>query len=60
MGELRLISYDRDVQANRLFETADGPLDATALSTITEADIRPSRVFAGGLGADRAQEETSA
>ena len=47
-------------QANRLFETADGPLDATALSTITEADIRPSRVFAGGLGADRAQEETSA
>ncbi|WP_347312257.1 CbbX protein [Defluviimonas sp. SAOS-178_SWC] len=40
-------------QANRLFETAKGPLDATALSTITEADIRPSRVFSGGLDVDR-------
>ncbi len=40
-------------QANRLFETAKGPLDAKALSTITEADIRPSRVFSGGLDVDR-------
>lgn len=41
-------------QANRLFESADGPLDAEALSTITEADIRASRVFSGGLDVDRA------
>ncbi|MCR8546738.1 CbbX protein [Salipiger sp. P9] len=47
-------------QANRLFETSTGPLDATALSTITEADIRPSRVFQGGLDVDRAHEETRA
>ncbi|EAU46928.1 CbbX protein [Salipiger bermudensis] len=47
-------------QANRLFETSDGPLDATALSTITEADIRASRVFRGGLDVDRAQRETCA
>jgi len=40
-------------QANRLFETAKGPLDAKALSTITEADIRASRVFKGGLDVDR-------
>lgn len=40
-------------QANRLFETAKGPLDAKALSTITEADIRASRVFQGGLDVDR-------
>lgn len=40
-------------QANRLFETAKGPLDAAALMTITEADIRASRVFAGGLAIDR-------
>jgi probable Rubsico expression protein CbbX len=32
-------------QANRLFETAAGPLDATALSAIDAADIRASRVF---------------
>ncbi|GLK64378.1 CbbX protein [Paracoccus kondratievae] len=38
-------------QANRLF-SADGPVDARALSTITEADIRPSRVFSGGLDTD--------
>jgi len=44
-------------QANRLFETSSGPLDATALSTITEADIRASRVFLGGLDVDRAQDE---
>ena len=36
-------------QANRLFLADAGPLDATALSTLTEADIRPSRVFRGGL-----------
>jgi probable Rubsico expression protein CbbX len=36
-------------QANRLFETATGPLDAVGLSTIDAADIRASRVFAGGL-----------
>lgn len=40
-------------QANRLFQTAKGPLDAAALSTITEADIRPSRVFQGGLDMER-------
>lgn len=36
-------------QANRLFD-APGPLDAAALSTIEEVDIRASRVFRGGLG----------
>ncbi len=41
-------------QANRLFQTAEGPLDARALSTITARDIRPSRVFRGGLDVDRA------
>lgn len=40
-------------QANRLFEEARGPLDAVALSTITEADIRASRVFRGGLEVER-------
>ncbi|WP_241559969.1 CbbX protein [Solirhodobacter olei] len=40
-------------QANRLFSTAATPLDAAALSTITEADIRASRVFRGGLDTDR-------
>ncbi|WP_437352044.1 CbbX protein [Neorhizobium petrolearium] len=34
-------------QANRLFETSDGPVDADALSTIVAADIRASRVFGG-------------
>ncbi|RJL00977.1 CbbX protein [Paracoccus siganidrum] len=38
-------------QANRLFE-GDGPVDAATLSTISEADIRPSRVFSGGLDID--------
>lgn len=43
-------------QANRLFENAKCPLDASALSTITAEDIRASRVFtmpgneAAGLG----------
>jgi probable Rubsico expression protein CbbX len=32
-------------QANRLFETATGPLDADALSTISAQDIGASRVF---------------
>jgi len=36
-------------QANRLFENAQGPLDATALSAIDAPDIRASRVFQGGL-----------
>jgi hypothetical protein len=39
--------------ANRLFESANGPVDATALSMISEADIRASRVFSGGLDVDR-------
>ncbi|WP_287885929.1 MULTISPECIES: CbbX protein [Paracoccus] len=38
-------------QANRLF-SGDAPVDAQALSTITEADIRASRVFSGGLDID--------
>ena len=33
-------------QANRLFETSTGPLDAAALSTISSEDITASRVFA--------------
>ncbi|PTQ66705.1 CbbX protein [Celeribacter persicus] len=40
-------------QANRLFSEANGPIDAKALSTIGEADIRASRVFSGGLDVDR-------
>ena len=32
-------------QANRLFETSTGPLDAVALSTISAEDISVSRVF---------------
>ena len=40
-------------QANRLFESSDGPLDATALCTITADDIRQSRVFSGGLKVDQ-------
>ncbi|MCB1335736.1 MAG: CbbX protein, partial [Roseivivax sp.] len=40
-------------QANRLFSEAKGPLDARALSTIAESDIRASRVFRGGLDVDR-------
>lgn len=38
-------------QANRLFEQ-DDPVDAATLSTITEADLRASRVFSGGLDSD--------
>jgi probable Rubsico expression protein CbbX len=44
-------------QAMRLFETADGPLDADALSTIDAPDITASRVFKGGLDSDRARPE---
>ncbi len=38
-------------QANRLFQ-GDAPVDAAALSTISEPDIRASRVFEGGLDID--------
>jgi probable Rubsico expression protein CbbX len=40
-------------QANRLFEAAAGVVDKEALSTITAADIRTSRVFSGGLDSER-------
>lgn len=46
-------------QANRLFESATGPLDAKALSTIEEEDIRASRVFRGGLDTDNPGSPTS-
>ena len=36
-------------QANRLFSTADGPLDAVELSTIRASDIAASRVFSMGV-----------
>ncbi|QDL93724.1 CbbX protein [Paroceanicella profunda] len=39
-------------QANRLFE-AGGRVNAAALSTIEEEDIRASRVFSGGLDQER-------
>lgn len=42
-------------QANRLFETSSGPIDASVLSTILATDIRASRVFENGAR----QEETS-
>ncbi|MFC3568111.1 CbbX protein [Paracoccus sp. TOH] len=38
-------------QANRLF-SGGAPVDAQALSTITGADLRTSRVFSGGLDID--------
>ncbi|CDX24691.1 putative CbbX-like protein, containing AAA-ATPase domain [Mesorhizobium sp. ORS 3324] len=37
-------------QANRLFQSAKGPLDAKALSTISAEDITASRVFAPNPG----------
>ena len=40
-------------QANRLFESSTGPVGAAALSSIDASDIRASRVFEGGLDADR-------
>jgi probable Rubsico expression protein CbbX len=39
-------------QANRLFETAEGPLNAAVLSTISAEDITASRVFAMSTNAD--------
>lgn len=45
-------------QANRLFETASGPLGAEALSAIDAPDIRVSRVFSGGLDAQRPNTES--
>ena len=36
-------------QANRLFSSSNGPLDAEALSTIAAEDIAASRVFSGGI-----------
>ncbi|MCB1478709.1 MAG: CbbX protein [Rhodobiaceae bacterium] len=47
-------------QANRLFTQAKGPLDAAALSTIAEADIRASRVFSGGLDVDKGTNKDAA
>lgn len=44
-------------QANRLFETAMGPLDADELSTIRAVDILSSRVFTQGVP-DSAREGT--
>ena len=44
-------------QANRLFENAEGPVDVTALSTIAEEDIRASRVFGGGLDAEKERDQ---
>jgi len=41
-------------QANRLFEEAKGALDAAALSRLEAVDITASRVFQGGLLAERA------
>ncbi|WP_183097132.1 CbbX protein [Mesorhizobium sp. YM1C-6-2] len=42
-------------QANRLFETARGPLDAAALSTIAAEDITASRVFSIGTGKSKGE-----
>lgn len=42
-------------QANRLFETSSGPVNANALSTILAADIKASRIFSS----DVRQEETA-
>ena len=47
-------------QANRLFNEARGPLDADTLSTITEPDLRASRVFRGGLDGTRASGQQAA
>ena len=40
-------------QAKRVFDGADGAVDAATLSTIEEPDIRVSRVFSGGLDRDQ-------
>jgi probable Rubsico expression protein CbbX len=42
-------------QANRLFESASGPMSAKPLSTIKAEDIRASRVFAEGSVQGRAE-----
>lgn len=44
-------------QANRLFESVDGPVGIEAVSTIEESDVRASRVFRGGLDSDVARED---
>ena len=46
-------------QANRLF-SQDGPVTADALSTITEPDLRASRVFSGGLDPDGSRKRDEA
>ena len=46
-------------QANRLFSEATGELGPAELSTITEPDLRASRVFKGGLDVDKTRSSTS-
>lgn len=46
-------------QANRLF-SQDGPVTAADLSTITEPDLRASRVFSGGLDPDGSRKRDEA
>ncbi len=46
-------------QANRLFESAQGPLDAEGLSTIEASDILASRVFSGAPDSDPAAKPTA-
>lgn len=46
-------------QANRLFQQ-DGPVSAADLSTITEPDLRASRVFSGGLDPDGSRKRDEA
>ena len=36
-------------QANRVFNSSDGPIGANSLSQIEDVDIRQSRVFSGGI-----------
>ena len=36
-------------QANRVFKTSKGPINADVLSIIDEVDVRKSRVFSGGI-----------
>ena len=47
-------------QANRLLETARGPVDAQALSAIDAVDILASRVFQGGMSRSDAAQESRA
>ena len=46
-------------QANRLFSSSKGPIDAAILSRIEAEDIAVSRVFTGGLKIGRPEETTS-